>query len=156
MACRMPARDPYGTCRVHVRYLAIKSPVLNLICFEQEKHFVNNLKINIWCSLFYYYLSFLIQITLNIEMLPCLVSIFRLFLIEILRISLIETETQSNANRVKKPSETSIFLWKSLEMFVTVTREVHGIRLHRFLIIAFSLKPFRALCPRVFTFHLAF
>ena len=33
--------------------------------------------------------------------------------IEILRISLIETE--SNPNRVKNPMETSIFLWKSLK-----------------------------------------
>ena len=31
--------------------------------------------------------------------------------LEILRISLIETETQSNSNRVKNPRETSIFRW---------------------------------------------
>ena len=56
--------------------------------------------------------------------------------IEILRISLIETKY--NHNRVKNPRETSMFLWKSLEMFVTVTGKVSGIRLPRFLIIAFS------------------
>ena len=37
------------------------------------------------------------------------------FSIEILRISLIETETESNPNPVKNPRETSIFLWLSLE-----------------------------------------
>ena len=56
--------------------------------------------------------------------------------IEILRISLLETKY--NQNRVKNPRETSMFLWKSLEMFVMVTGEVSGIRLPRFLIIAFS------------------
>ena len=58
--------------------------------------------------------------------------------LEILRISLIETKTESNPNRVKNPREISIFLWKSLEMFVMVTGKVSGIRLPRFLIIAFS------------------
>ena len=57
--------------------------------------------------------------------------------IEILMMSLIETE--SNPNRVKNPRETSMFLWKSLEVFFMVTWEVRrGIRLPRFLIITFS------------------
>ena len=56
--------------------------------------------------------------------------------IEILRISLIETKY--NQNREMNQRETLMFLWKSLEMFVMVTGEVSGIRLPRFLIIAFS------------------
>ena len=77
--------------------------------------------------------------TLRISGFNHLISIlFLLFLLEILQISLIETETESNPNRLKHPRETSVFLWKSLEMFVMMTGEVSGIRLHRFLNIAFS------------------
>ena len=57
--------------------------------------------------------------------------------IEILRISLIETKY--NPNRIKNPKETSMFLWKSLEMSVMVSWEVRsGIWMPRFLIYAFS------------------
>ena len=68
--------------------------------------------------------------------------------IEILRISLIETKY--NQNRVKNPRETSMFLWKSLEMFVMVTGKVSGIRLPRFLIIAFHLL---IVCGTILAFY---
>ena len=43
-----------------------------------------------------------------------------------------------------------MFLWKSLEMFVMVTGKVSGIRLPRFLIIAFHLL---IVCGTILAFY---